>query len=59
MTQAKGIAYLFTNESHTGEQYSSFATTINAIEDRTGIDFFANVPVEFQEPAEQTNKQLW
>ena len=43
----------------TGEQYSSFATTINAIEDRTGIDFFANVPVEFQEPAEQTNKQLW
>ncbi len=58
MTAAKGVAYLFTNEEHAGG-YASFATTIKAIEDRTGIDFFANVPVEFQEPAEQTDKQLW
>ncbi|MBQ6761867.1 MAG: DNA/RNA non-specific endonuclease [Bacteroidales bacterium] len=59
MIDAKGIAYLFTNESHTGEKYSSFATTIDAVEGRTGIDFFANVPVEFQGQAEQTDKQLW
>ena len=58
MTAAKGVAYLFTNEEHAGG-YASFATTIDAIEERAGIDFFANVPAVFQEPAEQTNKQLW
>ena len=58
MTAANGVAYLFTNEEHAGG-YSSFATTIREIEDRTGIDFFTNIPSEFQEPAEKMNNQLW
>lgn len=58
MTAAKGVAYLFTNEEHAGG-YSSFATTIRSIEERTGMDFFVNIPAEFQEPAEQMNQQLW
>lgn len=58
MTAANGVAYLFTNEEHAGG-YSPFATTIRDIEDRTGIDFFTNIPAEFQEPAERTSKQLW
>lgn len=58
MTAANGVAYLFTNEQHAGG-YSSFATTIQDIEDRTGIDFFANIPSEFQEPAEEMSSQLW
>ena len=58
MTAANGVAYLFTNEEHAGG-YSSFATTIQDIEDRTGINFFANIPSEFQEPAEEMKNQLW
>ena len=58
MTSANGVAYLFTNEEHAGG-YSSFATTIREIEDRTGIDFFTNIPSEFQEPAEKMSNQLW
>ena len=58
MTAANGVAYLFTNEEHAGG-YSSFATTIRSIEERTGMDFFVNIPSEFQEPAEQMNQQWW
>jgi DNA/RNA endonuclease G (NUC1) len=58
MTAANGVAYLFTNEEHAGG-YSSFATTIREIENRTGIDFFTNIPSEFQEPAEKMSNQLW
>ncbi|MBR2227322.1 MAG: DNA/RNA non-specific endonuclease [Bacteroidales bacterium] len=58
MTAANGVAYLFTNEEHAGG-YSSFATTIREIENRTGIDFFTNIPTEFQEPAEKMSNQLW
>lgn len=61
MTDAKGIAYLYTNEAHTGVTYynSSFVTTIRAIEDRTGFNFFANVPADLQNTAEQTATALW
>lgn len=59
MTDAKGVAYLFTNEAHAKANYSKFITSISLIEESTGIDFFANVPSEFQSPAEQMNEQLW
>jgi len=59
MTAASGCAYLFTNESHSGESYSSFITTINAIEQETGIDFFANVPDQFETTAEASSSPLW
>lgn len=59
MTAASGVAYLFTNESHKGEQYSSAATTIDAIEQRSGFDFFANVPKSLQDAAEAQSSALW
>lgn len=59
MTSAQGCAYLFTNESHTGKQYSSFITSIDAIEQRTGFDFFPRVPSQLQTQAEQSSSPLW
>lgn len=61
MTAAKGVAYLFTNEAHSGDKYTDakFCTTIDAIEERTGFDFFANVPKKLQDAAEQQNASLW
>ena len=61
MTAAKGVAYLFTNEAHSGDKYTDakFRTTIDAIEERTGFDFFANVPADLQNAAEQQSVSLW
>lgn len=59
MTDAHGIAYLFTNEVHAGAKYADFATTIDAIEQRSGFDFFVNVPEDLQEAAESQSSQLW
>ncbi len=60
MTDARGEAFIYTNESHTGEIYNSsgFVTTIDAIERRTGFDFFANVPSSIQTEAENGFKAL-
>ncbi len=61
MTAAKGVAYLFTNEAHSGDKYTDakFRTTIDAIEERSGFNFFANVPAALQEAAEQQMASLW
>ena len=58
MTDARGVAYLFTNESHKGMSYSQGATTIDAVEERAGFNFFANVPEELQEKAEKMSSGL-
>lgn len=54
VTSAKGAAFLYTNESHTGQSYnaSTFKRTIDDIEALTGFDFFANIPSSLQESAE-------
>lgn len=61
MTDAKGIAYVYTNEAHTKQNYydSQFVTTIDAIEQRAGFDFFPNVPSSLQNKAESTSTALW
>ena len=59
MTGAKGCAYIFTNESHKGMSYSQGITTIDAIEERSGFDFYVNVPKEFQDAAESSSKSIW
>lgn len=58
MTVAKGCAYLFTNEAHSGN-YSQGITSIDAIEERSGWNFFANVPQELQDAAESSTSALW
>ena len=59
MTAAKGCAYIFTNESHSGMPYSSGISSIDAIEQRAGFDFFARVPEALQKEAERTSSPLW
>ena len=61
MTAASGVAYLYTNEAHSNCTYndSTFRTTIDAIETRTGFDFFANVPAALQTAAEAQSASLW
>jgi len=58
MTAAKGCAYLFTNEAHSGK-YSQGLTSIDAIEQRSGWDFFANVPQDLQSTAESSSSAIW
>ena len=60
MTSAKGEAFIYTNESHSGATYNSldFVTTIDAIEQRSGFDFFANVPSQYQTAAENGSSAL-
>ena len=60
MTAARGVAFLYTNEAHSGNYYNAgYVTSIDAIEERTGFDFFANVPANLQNPAEQMTSLLW
>lgn len=58
MTAAKGCAYLFTNEAQSGN-YSQGITTIDAIEQRSGWDFFTNVPKSLQDTAEAQRSAVW
>lgn len=59
MTDANGCAYLFTNEAHANGEYPNFTTTIDAIEQRTGFDFFPAVPAALQSKAESSSVGLW
>jgi endonuclease G len=59
MTAAKGVAYIFENKSYSGSNYSSYSTTIDAIEQRSGWNLFANVPKDLQDAAEKMSADLW
>lgn len=59
MTAARGCAYLFSNEAHTGASYGDFITTIDAVEARAGFDFFPRVPSGLQAAAEASKTPLW
>ena len=61
ITAAQGIAFVYTNESHTGASYysSNFVTSIDAIEARTGFEFFPNVPAGLQNAAEANQNHTW
>ena len=60
ITGAEGVAYLFENKAHPDADYNDeeFVTTIDAIETRTGFDFFANVPPSYQTSAENGTSKL-
>lgn len=60
MTAAKGCAYLFENKTYPNkESYNSHLTTIDAIEQRSGWDFYTNVPEQLQVTAEAQSNALW
>lgn len=55
VTAASGAAYVYENKANSGKYYDAgYQTTIDAIEQRAGFDFFANVPSALQEAAEST-----
>ena len=39
--------------------YSQGITTIDAMEQRSGFDFYANVPAQFQDAAESSSSPIW
>ena len=59
VTGAQGIAFVYTNASHTGENYVSGATSIRSIEQRAGFDFFAKVPDDLENSAETNTDHSW
>ena len=61
MTAASGVAYLYTNEAHSGCTYNdaTFRKSIDYIESLTGFNFFANVPAALQTTAETQTASLW
>ena len=56
MTVANGAAYIYENVAHTGKKYynDEYKTTIDAVEQLAGFDFFASVPSGLQEAAESS-----
>lgn len=60
MSGAQGIAFIYSNEAHSGQYYApEFVTSIAAIEQRAGFNFFANVPTSFQSSAESNTNHKW
>ena len=50
-TSASAIGFWFTNKSHSGS-YESFAVSVDAIEQKLGMNFFVNLPDSIEESAE-------
>ena len=66
VTSAKGIAFVYTNQSHSNatsyygtDGSESFVTSIDAIEQRAGFDFFAKVPDNLEAAAEANTNHTW
>lgn len=61
MTSAKGVAYLMENDVHSTSEYDNakYRTSIDAIEERAGFDFFASVPKALQDEAEKQTAAIW
>ena len=53
ITAASAIGFWFTHEDHTDENWQSFAVTVDEIEQKTGFNFFANLPPSVEASAEQ------
>lgn len=52
VTAASAIGFWFTHEAHTGENWQNFAVSVDEIEQKTGFDFFANLPDGVEASAE-------
>ena len=55
ITAASAIGFWFTHEAHTGENYTTFAKSVDFIEEKTGFNFFANLPPAVEATAEQNS----
>ena len=52
ITAASAIGFWFTHEAHSGESYTTFAKSVDFIEEKTGFNFFANLPPSLESSAE-------
>ena len=52
VTAASAIGFWFTHEAHSGENWQSFAVPVDEIEQKTGFNFFANLPPSVESTAE-------
>ena len=53
VTAASAIGFWFTHEAHSGENWQNFAVSVDDIEQKTGFNFFANLPPTVESSAEQ------
>lgn len=53
ITAASAIGFWFTHEAHTNENWQNYAVTVDEIEQKTGFNFFANLPPAVEATAEQ------
>ena len=51
-TSAKAIGFWFQNKAYSGTEYSSYAVSVDQIEEWTGLNFFVNLPDSIEERAE-------
>ena len=59
ISSAQGAAYLFENKANSGKYYDAgYTTTIDAIEERTGFNFFPRVPAALQDAAESAYTKI-
>lgn len=59
ITGASGCAFIMENREYSGSSYKSYCTSIDAIEQRAGFDFFTNVPQNLQNTAEAQTTPLF
>ena len=53
VTAASAIGFWFTHEAHSGEKWQDFAVSVDEIEQKTGFNFFANLPPAVEATAER------
>jgi endonuclease G len=55
ITAASAIGFWFTHEAHTDEKWQDYTVTVDEIEQKTGFNFFANLPPSVEATAEQNS----
>lgn len=50
----KALAFWMDHKANNDANYTRYAITIDELEEKTGIDFFCNLPDEIEEPVERT-----
>lgn len=58
--EPKGIGFIFENRGYKGDELSKFVISIDAVEKRAQIDFFASLPDDLEQMVEsESNSERW
>ncbi len=55
VTDAKAVGFWFEHKVYSGNGFESYAVSVDEIEEKTGYDFFANLPDDMEAGAEQNS----